>query len=112
MYAVEVGTWLPSTVTLLAYSGAHALTTGKAVSLILAGTGHEGLAVQGGMAVVALLAAALVYDNAMLASGRFLGQVRMVRTNTNQCVQCLPGIGYEKVEYRRRWCALSMKREG
>lgn len=78
MYAVEVGTWLLSTATLLAYSGAHALTTGKAVSLILAGTGHEGLAVQGGMAVVALLAAALVYDNAMLASGRFLGQVRMV----------------------------------
>ena len=77
MHAAAVGTWLPSTAALLAYSGAHALTVGKAVSLILAGTGSEGLAEQGGMAVVALLAAALVYDNAMLASGRFLGQVRI-----------------------------------
>lgn len=71
----EVGTWFPATAALLAYSATHALTVGKAVSLILAGSGHEGLAVQGGMAVVAMLASALVYDNAILASGKFLGQV-------------------------------------
>ncbi len=71
----EVGTWLPSTAALLAYAGANALTATKALSLIMNGAGHEALGVQGGMAVVALLAGALVYDNAMLASGRFLGQV-------------------------------------
>ena len=71
----EVGTWLPSTAALLAYAAANALTATKAVSLMAEGAGQEALAVQGGMAVVALLAGALVYDNAMLASGRFLGQV-------------------------------------
>jgi hypothetical protein len=69
-----VSVWGPSTAALLAYAGAHGFSVFKALSLFNGGLGQQPLAAEGGLLVVAAIAAALVYDNALLASGRFLKQ--------------------------------------
>ena len=68
--------WGPSTAALLAYAAAHGFTVFRALSLFTSGLGRESWHAEGGMLVVAGLAAALVYDNALIASGRFLKQAR------------------------------------
>jgi hypothetical protein len=67
---------LPQTALLLGYSAAHLSTAASAADLLLRGLHGGGWRAEGGMAVVALLAGALVYDNALVASGRFIGQAR------------------------------------
>ena len=70
--------WGPPTAALLAYAAAHGFTVFQALSLFASGLGRESWHAEGGMLVVAALAAALVYDNSLIASGRFLKQVRVL----------------------------------
>ncbi|KAK9840966.1 hypothetical protein WJX81_003023 [Elliptochloris bilobata] len=68
-----ISTWLPPTAALVAYALAHAATVVTAGSELVSGVGLQPLHVEAGAVIVAALAAALVYENALLASGRFLG---------------------------------------
>ena len=68
-----IAVWGPST--LLAFAATHGFTAVKALWLCVAGMRHQSLNAEGGLLVVAALAAGLVYDNGLLAAGRFIGQV-------------------------------------
>ena len=72
----EISTWGPPTAALVAYAMAHAATVVTAGGELVSGVGSEPLRVELGVVIVAALAAALVYENALLASGRFLHAVR------------------------------------
>ena len=71
-----IGVWGPPTAALVAYALAHAATMVTAGGELVGGVGSEPLRVELGTVIVAALAAALVYENALLASGRFLHAVR------------------------------------
>lgn len=60
----------------MAYALAHAATVVTAGGELVSGVGAEPLRVELGTVIIAALAAALVYENALLASGRFLHAVR------------------------------------
>ena len=90
----EVSTWGPPTAALVTYALAHAATVATAGSELVSGVGSEPLRVELGTAIVAALAAALVYENALLASGRFLQAVRpgglwdLIAGASGSCTMC------------------------
>ena len=91
--AAEVSVWGPPTAALLAYAAAHGFTVFRALSLFAGGLGRESWHAEGGMLVVAGLAAALVYDNALIASGRFLKQASWKHAR-----KCPSAFGYRSLD--------------
>ena len=81
--------WGPPTAALVAYAATHGFSAAKALWLAVTGIGHQPLQAEGGLLVLAALAAALVYDNGLLAAGRFIGQVCGAADMTQDCACAL-----------------------
>ena len=79
----------PPTAALVAYAATHGFSAAKALWLAVTGIGHQPLQAEGGLLVLAALAAALVYDNGLLAAGRFIGQVCGAADMTQDCACAL-----------------------
>lgn len=67
--------FIPATAAVLSYAGAHGFTVFKAVMMLLgAGLSLDRPAGDWGLLGLSLIAFSLVYDNSLLAGGRFIGQ--------------------------------------
>lgn len=76
----SVSDWLPATALLLAYSIGHVGIGIATTKLILQGWGTQPWGVEISLGVVAALAAGLVYENTLLAGGRFIGQTPLLQS--------------------------------
>ena len=74
--AAAPSVWVPATTLLLSYTAEQAGVSIFAAHLLLTSFRDQPWGVSAGLATVAAISAALIYENALLAGGRFIGQVR------------------------------------